>query len=316
MKVRLLGTAAGGGFPQWNCACPNCDGLRQGTLRARPRRELCVAISGNDRDWFLINAPPDLHAQIASFPPLAPRGNVRSTSIAGVLLTSADLDNVLGLMVLREGPPVHVYATAGVQRALAVGGLAFSQLLANYAPPVWHEPATSRSPLPPQSGRTSGLEYQVFEVDSHQPRYLGSEDSSVRELVADRSGYEFWDTASGKRLVVLTGVSSLMPDVHTPMANHRERIRDCDLLLLDGSFWSEHELRTKTGSGRTASEMGHLRVGGPRGSLDLIENLNVGRADLRPHQQYEPDLERGLARTQSGAPAGVEVGYDGLEIEL
>jgi len=316
VKVRLLGTAAGGGFPQWNCACPNCDGLRQGTLRARPRRELCVAISGNDSDWFLINAPPDLHAQIASFPPLAPRGDVRSTSIAGVLLTSADLDNVLGLMVLREGPPVHVYATPGVQRALEVGGLAFSQLLANYAPPVWHEPATSRSPLLPQSGRTSGLEYQVFEVDSHQPRYLGSEDSSVREVVADRSGYEFWDTASGKRLVVLTGVLSLTPDVHTPTVDHRERIRDCDLLLLDGSFWSEDELRTKTYSGRTASQMGHLRVGGPGGSLDLIKDLKPRRAIYIHINNTNPMLNEDSAEHEAVRAAGVEVGYDGLEIEL
>jgi len=316
VKVRLLGTAAGGGFPQWNCACPNCDGLRRGTLRARPRRELCVAISGNDRDWFLINAPPDLHAQIASFSPLAPRGNVRSTSIVGVLLTSADLDNVLGLMVLREGPPVHVYATAGVQRALAAGGLAFSQLLANYAPPVWQEPAASRSPLPAQSGRTSGLEYRVFVVDTHQPRYLGSGDSSVSEVVADRSGYEFWDTASGKRLVALPGVLSLTPDVHTPTVDHRERIRDCDLLLLDGSFWSEDELRTKTHSGRTASQMGHLRVGGPRGSLDLIKDLNVGRAIYVHINNTNPMLNEDSPEHKAIRAAGVEVGYDGLEIEL
>lgn len=315
MKVRLLGTAAGGGFPQWNCACPNCDGLRRGTLRARPRRELCIAISGNDRDWFLINAPPDLHAQIASFPALAPQGDVRATSIAGVLLTSADLDNVLGLMVLREGPPVHVYATAGVQRALQVGGLAFSQLLANYAPPVWHEPATSRSALPPLRGPTSGLEYQVFEVDTHQPRYLGYEDSSVHEIIADRSGYEFWDT-DGKRLVVLTVVSSLKPGVHTPTANHLERIRDCNLLLLDGSFWSEDELRTKTHSGRTASQMGHLPVGSSHGSLELIQGLNIRRAIYVHINNTNPILNEDSAEHKAVRAAGVEVGYDGLEIEL
>ena len=316
MRVRLLGTAAGGGFPQWNCACPNCDGLRRGSVKARPRREFCVAVTGNERDWFLINAPPDVHAQIAAFPPLAPRRDVRSTAIAGVLLTNADLDSVLGLMTLREGPHITVYATSGVQRALEMGGLSPPNVLKNYAPPVWREPATTRSPLPPRGGPTSGLEYEAFEVDQHGPRYLAPDESSFHEVVADRVGYRIWDATSGKRLVVLPGVTSLSPGVSTPNCDLRERIDGCDLLLLDGTFWSEDELRKKVPQAGTASEMGHLRVGGLRGSLDQLKTLNARRTIYVHVNNTNPMLIEDSPEHKAVRAAGAEVGYDGLEIEL
>jgi pyrroloquinoline quinone biosynthesis protein B len=337
VKVRLLGTAAGGGFPQWNCACPNCDGLRRGTIRARPRREFCVAVTGNDRDWFLINAPPDVHAQIASFAPLAPRGNIRSTSIAGVLLTSADLDNVLGLMVLREGPPLTVYATAGVQQALEMAEFSPSKLLQHYAAPKWQEPAFSRSPLLPLKGRTSGLNYQALEVDSHQPRYLNVpiSDPSVQEVeteesgyvdsfiqrfelnAADRIGYRIWDTASGSRLVVLPGVLTLTPGIATPTVCLRDQIRDCDLLLLDGTFWSENELEKSVYGARSARGMGHLRVGGLRGSLEQIKALDAPPRIIYVHiNNTNPMLNEDSPEHKAVRAAGAEVGYDGLEIEL
>ena len=110
MQVRLLGTAAGGGFPQWNCNCSNCLGLRSGTLRAQPRTQSCVAISADGRRWFLLNASPDIRFQIESFPPLLPSPNrVRGTGLEGVLLTNADLDHTLGLLILREGLRLSVY---------------------------------------------------------------------------------------------------------------------------------------------------------------------------------------------------------------
>ena len=114
MRVRLLGTAAGGGFPQWNCGCRNCRGVRAGTLRAEPRTQSCVAVSADGRRWFLVNASPDVRAQVESFPPLWPAegAGVRGSGIEGVLLTSADLDHTLGLLVLREGRRLAVHATA------------------------------------------------------------------------------------------------------------------------------------------------------------------------------------------------------------
>src|SRR2546425_12962013 len=113
MRVRLLGTAAGGGFPQWNCRCRNCQGMRSGTLRAQPRTQSCVAISADERRWFLLNASPDIRVQIESFSPLLPDHGTRGSNIEALLLTNADLDHTLGLFVIREGQPLCVYATAG-----------------------------------------------------------------------------------------------------------------------------------------------------------------------------------------------------------
>ena len=117
MRVRLLGTAAGGGFPQWNCNCPNCRIVRAGTGRARQRTQSSVALSANGEHWFLVNASPDVRAQIESFAPLLPSDRVRGTGVDGILLTNADLDHTLGLLLLREGERLVVHATTAVRRA-------------------------------------------------------------------------------------------------------------------------------------------------------------------------------------------------------
>jgi pyrroloquinoline quinone biosynthesis protein B len=305
VKVRLLGTAAGGGFPQWNCACPNCDGLRRQTIRARPRREFCVAVSCNDRDWFLINAPPDFRAQIEFFPPLAAHGAARGTPIAGVLLTSADLDNVLGLMTLREGPALTIHATAGIQQALRIG-LSLPTLLEEYAGSTWREPPLSRVPLCNRDGAPSGLAYEAFFVDRHPPRYLSSRGA---EACGDRVGYVITDATTQSRLVVLPGFSVLD-------ASLRERIADCDLLLLDGTFWSDDELQRQADGSRSASEMGHLPVGGATGSLSKINNLKARRTIYVHINNTNPMLNEDSPEHAAVCAAGAEVGYDGLEIVL
>jgi pyrroloquinoline quinone biosynthesis protein B len=305
VKVRLLGTAAGGGFPQWNCACPNCDGLRRETIRARARHELCVAVSGNDRDWFLINAPPDVRAQIESFSPLAPSGAARTTPIAGILLTSADLDNVLGLMTLREGPPLCVYATPGIRQALQTG-LSLPSLLAEYAGASWHEAPMIRSGLRCRDGALSGLECEAFSVDGHPPRYLRSRGA---EAYGDRVGYVITDTSTSSRLVVLAGFSAF--DVSL-----RERTSGCDLLLLDGTFWSDDELQRHADGARTAAEMGHLPVGDAGGSLAMIDTLRARRIIYVHVNNTNPMLNEDSPEHKAVRAAGAEVGYDGLEIEL
>jgi pyrroloquinoline quinone biosynthesis protein B len=150
----------------------------------------------------------------------------------------------------------------------------------------------------------------------HQPRYLDSSGPSFRELVAERIGYAIWDAASESRLVVLPGVSTLTPALSTPTVNLREEIDGCDLLLLDGTFWSEDELRGKTPHARTATEMGHLRVGGLQGSLDLIKPLNIGRKIYVHVNNTNPMLNEDSPEHKAVRAAGAEVGYDGLEIEL
>ena len=132
MHIRLLGTAAGGGFPQWNCNCRNCQGVRSGTLQARTRTQSCVAISADDTHWFLLNASPDIRQQIESFPPLTPpAGSPRGSSIAAILLTDADIDHTLGLFLVREGLHQTIYATSTVHRALTEG-ITLTPVLSRY----------------------------------------------------------------------------------------------------------------------------------------------------------------------------------------
>jgi pyrroloquinoline quinone biosynthesis protein B len=305
VKVRLLGTAAGGGFPQWNCACPNCGGVRRGSIRARPRRELCVAVSGNDRDWFLINAPPDVHAQIETFRALVPRGAGRATSIAGLLLTSADLDNALGLLTLREGPALPIHATAAIQDALR-DGLSLPTLLQEYAGAIWREPPGRRETLESRDGTPSGLDYAAFIVDSHAPRYLGPTAASTS---GDRVGYMIWDADGDSRLVVLPGFSVVDPILI-------DRIANCDCLLLDGTFWRDDELQRLSAGSRTAIDMGHLPVGGERGSLASIASFKAGRTIFLHINNTNPMLNEDSPEHRAVRDAGAEVGYDGLEIEL
>ena len=171
MRVRLLGTAAGGGFPQWNCACRNCRAVRSGDRRTLPRTQACVALSGDDRRWFLVGASPDIRSQIESFPPLGVGDRVRGTALEGILLTSADLDQALGLFFLREGGPLCVHASGSVRpfalRGVVVGRGARALLRAglaraadrNGAPEGWVRPAERSSlrgiPGPRQAAEVS-----------------------------------------------------------------------------------------------------------------------------------------------------------------
>jgi pyrroloquinoline quinone biosynthesis protein B len=305
MKVRLLGSAAGGGFPQWNCACSNCDGFRRGTLRSFPRREFCVAISATGNRWFLIEAPADVRAQIELFSPLQPQGSVRGSGIEGLLLTGPDLDQSLGLLTLREGPQMTVHAKSSVRTLLATG-LNLPSLLENYAGINWREPTRQPSPLLCRDGEPSGLRYSFFPVPGHSPRYMKS-----NEVVIDtgRIGYRIVDENTGGRLVVAPGLNQLDKSM-------LRELEDCDTLLLDGTFWSDDELqRTGTGT-QTASAMGHVPVGGPSGSLAAIRSLSVQRRIYVHINNTNPMLCEDSPENSEVRQAGVEVGVDGLEFSL
>jgi pyrroloquinoline quinone biosynthesis protein B len=262
-------------------------------------------VSGNGCEWFLINAPPDVHAQIATFPALCQQGAGRGTPIAGLLLTSADLDNALGLLTLREGPALPIHATAAIQNAL-LKGLSLPTLLQEYAGSTWREPPTRCEPLGGRDGTPSGLDYAAFLVDSHAPRYLGPAAASTS---GDRIGYTIWDATRNSRLVVLPGFSVLDPILI-------DRIAQCDCLLLDGTFWRNDELQRLAAGSRTSTEMGHLPVGGERGSLSSIASLKARRTIYVHINNTNPMLNEDSPEHQAVRDAGAEVGYDGLEIEL
>ncbi|HEY7311617.1 MAG TPA: pyrroloquinoline quinone biosynthesis protein PqqB [Gemmataceae bacterium] len=305
MHVHLLGTAAGGGFPQWNCGCFNCDGVRRGTIRARPRTQSCAAVSAEGRYWFLLNASPDVRVQIESFAPLLPRGTVRGTPIQGILVTSADLDHTLGLLMLREGGRLSVHATSSTRRALDEG-LRLTEVLDRYGGVDWRSPPANLAPLTCADGTLSGLRYAAFPVPGKLPRYLEDRTSSSGD---DAVGYQLVDESTGGRLVYVPGLAALDVDVLS-------QLRDADVLLLDGTFWSDDEMRSVGAGGPSARAMGHLPVGSEDGSLAALSSLPAVRKIYVHINNTNPMLREDSPERGTVERAGVEVGWDGLEFTL
>ena len=302
MRVRLLGTAAGGGFPQWNCNCPNCRGVRSGTIRARPRTQSSVALSADGARWFVLNASPDLRQQIESFAPLWPLAGVRGTGIGGVLLTSADLDHTLGLLLLREGEGLVVHATAAVRRALTES-LRLEEILTRYGGIAWREPPAELAPLLTGAGTASGLRYAAFAVPGKPPRYR---EAAAAPAPGDTVGYRLEDETTRGCLVFIPNALALTESV----LGH---LRGGDALLLDGTFWSEREMIELGAGTRGATEMGHQPVGGGAGSLSLVAGLPA-RVKVYLHiNNTNPILREDSAERHLLDAAGVLVGYDGQE---
>jgi pyrroloquinoline quinone biosynthesis protein B len=306
MRVRLLGTAAGGGFPQWNCNCVNCQGLRSGTIQAQPRTQSCIALSADDRRWFLVNASPDIRMQIEAFPSLTPPADTpRGTGIESILLTDADLDHTLGLFLLREGRPLDIYATSVVRRALTMG-LTLSPVLERYCGINWHEPASEFTPLMYADGSPSGLLYTAYPLAGKPPRYM---ERHVIPQPGDRVGYRFVDKRTGGRLLVLPGLA-LFDDLT------KTYLQACDALLLDGTFWSEDEMGQRHVGTTSAIKMSHLPVGGPSGSLTQIASLPISRKIYTHINNTNPMLIENSPEYATVKAVGVEIGWDGLELIL
>src|SRR6266850_4325047 len=200
MQIRLLGTAAGGGVPQWNCNCAICREARAGSGRVRPRTQSSVSVSADGQHWFLLNASPDIRAQIESAPVLQPAdGKLRGSPIEAVLLTNADLDHTLGLLLLREGEKLRVHAPASVQRSLTEG-ISIAPVLASFCGVEWIEPAMRASPLLRRDGGQSDLLYEAIPIRGHSPRFTKTRAGSDSGNVV---GYRITDEKTGGRLLFL-----------------------------------------------------------------------------------------------------------------
>jgi pyrroloquinoline quinone biosynthesis protein B len=312
MRVALLGTAAGGAFPQWNCHCGNCRVARGGSGRAIKRTQSCIAVSADEKRWFLVNASPDVGMQIESFPPLLSPGGVnaggvnaggaiRGSAIAGILLTNADLDHTLGLFRLREGSKLIVHATNPVRQSLA-GGLNVEAVLNCYCGVEWREPPRELLPLRDGGGRGSGLQYAAFDVPGKPPRYRAGISHASGEAV----GYRIVDESSGGRLVVIPDLAGFDETVLREIAG-------ADILLLDGTFFSEDEMRRSGAGTALACEMGHVPVGGADGSLAQIEKFrDITRVYVHINNTNPMLLEDSPERGQVEA-AGAIVGADGMQ---
>jgi len=292
VRVRVLGSAAGGGFPQWNCHCSICDAARAG-VRAIPRTQSSLAIRGADGPWFLVNASPDLREQLESLD--APDG-VRASPIAGVLLTDAEIDHTAGLLLMRESDaPLRIYGEAGIQRALS-DGYPVLGVLERYSGSEW----VALEPGRPQPLAGSSLVVEPFAAGGDAPRYLDGE--------LEASGLVFGD--GDGTVTYVPGLARLDDSVIA-------RLAASDLVLVDGTFWHDDDLaRQGIASDRTARDMGHVPLAGPGGTLEVLAGLERPRKVLVHINNTNPILLEDSREREQVVRAGVEVAYDGLEVEL
>lgn len=305
MFVRVLGSAAGGGFPQWNCGCRLCAGVRSGTIAAKPRLQESLAVSADGNRWVLLNASPDIRAQIEAFPPLHPKAR-RQTPIAAIVLTNGDLDHVLGLLSLREGQRLAVYATEPVRRGFLEGN-SLARTLARFPHQIaWRRIGVGEEiPLADPEGVPIGLVLRAVPAPGRPPPHLQGE---VSEDPLDTVGLSMSDQR-GRRLCYIPGTNAITPAL-------RALAEGADALFLDGTFWSDDELIAGGLGSATARSMGHLPVGGPDGSLAALAGLAVGRRVLIHLNNTNPLLDEESPERRAAEAAGWEVAEDGMEMAL
>jgi pyrroloquinoline quinone biosynthesis protein B len=303
--VRVLGSAAGGGFPQWNCGCKNCSGVRQGTIRALPRTQESVAISADGARWFLLNASPEVRQQIESFEGLHPK-SFRHTPIAGVLLTNGDLDHCLGLLSLRESQPLTVYATERVRRGFIEGNVFYRTLERFEGQVSWRRMRLGmREPLTGADGAPSGLSVAAFPVPGKPP--LHAPDSS-RDL-EDNVALNIVDERT-------SGVLTYIPGVAGPAQSVDEALEGAQAVFFDGTFWSSDELVALGAGDRRAEDMAHWPIGDRAGSLEYLRKLPTRRRVLIHLNNTNPLLREDSQEREVVRAFGVDVAYDGMEFTL
>jgi pyrroloquinoline quinone biosynthesis protein B len=298
VRVRILGSAAGGGFPQWNCRCPTCEAARGGT-DARPRTQSSLAIRGAEGPWFLANASPDLRQQLEGLGADAVDG-VRAAPVAGVLLTDAEIDHTAGLLLLRESStPVRVYGSGQVRRALTEG-YPVLPILAAYSGVDWR----TVEPGDAVALEGSSLEVEPFAAGGDAPRYLAGTGADV-----EAAGLVVRDRSTGGVLTYVPGLARLDDGVLA-------RFAASDVVLVDGTFWRDDELARLGISDRTAAQMGHVPLSGADGSLAALAALERPRTILVHINNTNPILLERSPEREAVRRAGVEVAEDGLEVEL
>jgi pyrroloquinoline quinone biosynthesis protein B len=305
MLIHLLGTAAGGGAPQWNCGCRACREARAGNGRVRPRTQSSVAISADHRNWFLLNASPDIRAQLENFPPLHPSGDSRNSPIEAILLTNADLDHSLGLLLLREGETIRIHAAPEIRRSLSEG-VGFERVLASFCGTEWIEPPAKPQPLRRRDGSVSGLTYEAIPLPGKPPRFMKSKMNSRAGNVV---GYRITDDKTGGRLLFLPEVAALDEGL-------LRWLPECDALLFDGTFWSENEMREQNLGSLLAADMGHAPISGGAGSLKVLAKLDIRHKIYTHINNTNPILIEDSPENAAVKAAGCAIGHDGMEIEL
>jgi pyrroloquinoline quinone biosynthesis protein B len=294
MRVRVLGSAAGGGLPQWNCSCRVCEAARGG--KAIPRTQSSIAFRSEDEPWFLVNASPDLRRQLSELP-VKDTSGLRSTPFAGVIVTDGEIDHAAGLLLLRESStPLRIYCTVNVRAALTEH-YPVLKMLERYCGVEWR--ALVEGGVTPLEG--SSLQVETFATGGDAPLYMGDAPGpgAIGLTVRD---------AHGSVLCYAPAIAELDEAITA-------RLRDSDCGLVDGTFWQRRELPELGLSDRDAIDMGHAPLSGPGGTLETLAELDT-RTILVHINNTNPILIEDSPERAAVRASGVEVGYDGLEIEL
>jgi len=310
MIIKVLGAAAGGGFPQWNCNCSNCASVRAGEPGFTPRTQSSLAVSANGTDWLLLNASPDLRQQINQTPELGAvrNGSLRNTPIKAVVVTNGDVDHITGLINLREQQPLALYGSHRVLSTLAENSI-FNVLAKDFV---------SRSDLPmdkpvPITGPEGdlGLTVEAFDVPGKVALYLedASRGPDFGTQQGDTIGLEVTATATGKRFFYIPGCAAVDGKLSG-------RLRNAPVVFFDGTLFTDDEMIRQKLSQKTGKRMGHISISGPEGSISAFKDLNVARKIFVHINNSNPILDENSQERRLTEASGWEVAFDGMEVRL
>ncbi|MDX8237630.1 pyrroloquinoline quinone biosynthesis protein PqqB [Acinetobacter pittii] len=303
MYIYVLGSAAGGGFPQWNCNCPNCHGVRTGTIQAKARTQSSIAVSENGTDWVLLNASPDIRQQLFEFKAAQPARKLRDTGITSVILMDSQLDHTTGLLTLREGCPMNVWCTEMVHQDLTSGFPVFNMLK------HWNGGLQYNEINPTQAFKVDGfanLEFLPLIIKSAAPPYSPHRHDPHD---GDNIALIIKDHKTQKQLFYAPGLGKIDDQIMQIM-------QSSDCVMIDGTLWTDDEMQ-QTGVGtKTGREMGHLYISGEGGSLSYLNQLTTPKKVLIHINNTNPILNENSSQFAELKANGVEVAYDGMQIEL
>jgi len=307
LDVVVLGSAAGGGFPQWNSNAPACRRARTHDPAAVPRSQASLAVSANERDWFVLNASPDLRLQIEATPALHPREGLRSSPIAGVVVPGGDVDAVAGLLHLRERHRFSVYAPSRVLAVIAANPI-FNVLAADCVERV--ELSLDRQIELAGAAGPSGVAVLAFAVPAKVALYLetAGQDPGIAEE-GDAVGLQIIDTGTERSFLFIPGCAAMTDGL-------RRRLTGSELVFFDGTLWRDDEMIRLGVGNKTGRRMGHVSMSGADGAIAAFRDLDVKRRIFIHINNSNPVLLDDSPEREAAEAAGWEIAYDGMEVRL
>ncbi len=304
LKIKVVGSAAGGGFPQWNCNCPQCSAVRGGSPYHRPRTQSSIAVSSNAQDWLLVNASPDILQQIKAFPDLQPARALRDSGIAAVMLMDAQIDHTTGLLMLRENKGrLPLWCHPLVKEDLTTGNPLFN-VLEYYCGIDWHALALE---TPFSIPKLNHLMFKALPLISNAPPYSPHRD---KPQPGDNIGLTVVDEVAGKSVFYAPGLGQMEPHVWSAM-------QQADCVLVDGTLWTNTEMIDLGASKKTSLDMGHMPQSGPGGMIEWLDKLPPHTRKILIHiNNTNPILDESSPQRTTLTEHGIEVAFDGMEITV